>query len=276
MTMEDKGEQGRALIEAWTQARTPSAEVRARTWEAVQSRAAVGELGPDLGPESAGDGGVSVVASSSPKLVLLISTMALGVGLVAFFALRDRGPQVDLRAAVADGRQASEDGLEAPESEAVPAPARVELPRTPSPAEPSVAPPTEPNSTDEVGAPKAAAPAPRRTAARVGADAKKGTEAEPAKGADSLAVEMQLLGAARSALKAGDVNEALTKLDAHAQRFPRGALATERELTRVTALCAAGRSDEAETVARRFIATRPQAGYRKRLAGSCVADRLGD
>lgn len=273
--MEDKGEQGRALIEAWTQARTPSAEVRARTWEAVQSRAAVGELGPDLGPESAGDGGVSVATSSSPKLVLLTTTLALGVGLGAFFALRDRGPQVDLGAAVADGRQVSAE-LEQPELEADPAPARVELPRTPSPAEPSAAPPTEPNSTDEVGAPEAAAPAPRRSAARVDADAKKGTEAEPAKGADSLAVEMQLLGAARSALKAGDVNEALTKLDAHAQRFPRGALATERELTRVTALCAAGRSDEAETVARRFIATRPQAGYRKRLAGSCVADRLGD
>jgi hypothetical protein len=46
---------------------------------------------------------------------------------------------------------------------------------------------------------------------------------------------MQLLGKARAALKAGDFSAALAALDAHAEQFPDGALATERELSRVTA-----------------------------------------
>jgi hypothetical protein len=62
----------------------------------------------------------------------------------------------------------------------------------------------------------------------------------------SLAAERRLLDAARAALVAGDPKAGLDKLASHAQQFPRGALAEEREALSVDALVAAGRYDDAK------------------------------
>jgi len=74
----------------------------------------------------------------------------------------------------------------------------------------------------------------------------------PAPGTETLAAERSLLDEARSALRAGDAPGALGDLDLHAQRFPAGVLAEERDAMRVEALVAAGRVDDARAAGERF------------------------
>lgn len=69
---------------------------------------------------------------------------------------------------------------------------------------------------------------------------------EPAHG---LAEELAMLRDARAALARGDADGALEALDRHAAGFATGTLATEREHTRISALCLANRRAEAERVA---------------------------
>lgn len=65
----------------------------------------------------------------------------------------------------------------------------------------------------------------------------------------TLAAETRLLERARDALRRGDTNAALAALDAHVSEFPRGLLLDEARSTRLRALCAAGRADEAAALA---------------------------
>lgn len=65
----------------------------------------------------------------------------------------------------------------------------------------------------------------------------------------SLAEEYALIRAAQRALGAGDARTALARLDEHAARFAQGALANERRIARVAALCEAGREAEARAEA---------------------------
>src|SRR5690606_26967779 len=61
----------------------------------------------------------------------------------------------------------------------------------------------------------------------------------------SLNEEVALLDRARSAVRAGHPADALTRLDEHSARFPKGSLALEAQVLRVQALAAAGRTEEA-------------------------------
>jgi RNA polymerase sigma-70 factor (ECF subfamily) len=72
------------------------------------------------------------------------------------------------------------------------------------------------------------------------------TESRP----DALREEVQLLRDAQAALRRQDAATALATLDDHARRFPRGQLAAERETTRIRALCAAKKPEDAAAVAR--------------------------
>ena len=74
---------------------------------------------------------------------------------------------------------------------------------------------------------------------------------------------------ARAAMRAGERTKALRLLDRHAREFPRGVFASERELSRVTTLCAMGESEAAAEVARRHVQRHPAA--RDRLAKTCAA-----
>lgn len=76
--------------------------------------------------------------------------------------------------------------------------------------------------------------------------------------AQSLALERLLLEEARTALARGDGGSALSALDRHAQKFPRGALGEEREAMAVQALVATGRMPEAKSRAARFHKFFPQ------------------
>jgi hypothetical protein len=80
-------------------------------------------------------------------------------------------------------------------------------------------------------------------------------EAEPEP--DSLAAEMSLVSRAQTALQRGLPASALSALDEHARRFPRGELAEEREALAVQALARGGRLEEAARRAERFDARYP-------------------
>ncbi|MGA3123624.1 MAG: hypothetical protein ABSF69_22890 [Polyangiaceae bacterium] len=88
--------------------------------------------------------------------------------------------------------------------------------------------------------------------------------------ADELAREARLLKGAFAALRDGDASSALTLLDQHAQTFPGGALADERDVERVAALCRLGRKAEARSVADAFLAGRPPSRLTERVRESCA------
>lgn len=72
-----------------------------------------------------------------------------------------------------------------------------------------------------------------------------------------LTAERSLLDVARTALGRGDFANALASADAHQKRFPKGALAEEREALAVQALAGAGRKEEARARAERFARSFP-------------------
>ena len=77
-------------------------------------------------------------------------------------------------------------------------------------------------------------------------------------GAADLAAERTMLDVARTALGRGNGANTLVACDDHARRFPRGALAEEREAIAVQALVLEHRGDEARARAERFRKTHPR------------------
>lgn len=85
----------------------------------------------------------------------------------------------------------------------------------------------------------------------------------------TLAAETALLQRAQAALASEDPGAALARLGEHAQQFPRGVLARERDALRVTALCAAGRSDEGRAEAAAFLKAHGSSLLAERVRGAC-------
>jgi len=123
---------------------------------------------------------------------------------------------------------------------------RSEAPEEAEPATPEVEPPVR----APVKARRAAAPAPERTQ----------VERRPGLG-DELAV----VESASRALRSGNPQAALGRLAEYRQRFPRGKLALEAQVLRIEALARAGRTSEAQRLARGFV---------KRYPNSPVAARI--
>lgn len=84
-----------------------------------------------------------------------------------------------------------------------------------------------------------------------------GEAAHASRSAD-LAAERASLDVARTALARGDGANALAGCDDHERRFPRGALAEEREAIAVQALVLSHRGDEARARAERFRRAHPR------------------
>jgi outer membrane protein assembly factor BamD (BamD/ComL family) len=82
---------------------------------------------------------------------------------------------------------------------------------------------------------------------------------------DALPAESALLDVARTALGRGDGANALAATDAHAKKFPRGALSEEREAIRIQALRMLHRDDEANAKLDRFRARFPTSLLRPAL-----------
>jgi len=89
---------------------------------------------------------------------------------------------------------------------------------------------------------------------------------------DSLAQEISLLRAARTALEGGDPEGSLALLLRHARLWPNGVLSEERLATRVLALCALRRFSEARTTAHQLESLAPHSPHLTRVRASCAGD----
>jgi hypothetical protein len=83
-------------------------------------------------------------------------------------------------------------------------------------------------------------------------------ERDAAPSISNLGPEQALLDVARSALARGRADEALTPLDQHARRYPKGVLVEEREALAVNTLVTLGRYDEARERSARFLRRYPK------------------
>jgi len=97
-------------------------------------------------------------------------------------------------------------------------------------------------------APAIEAPPPARPAA---------TEKSAAPSSSDLGAEQVLLDVARTAFAQGRGEEALGPLDRHAQRYPKGILAEEREALAINVLVTLGRYDDARARSARFLRRYP-------------------
>jgi hypothetical protein len=85
----------------------------------------------------------------------------------------------------------------------------------------------------------------------------------------TLEIETPLVGGAVAALHGGDAARALALLDEHARRFPTGALAQERMVERIAALCALRRQGEARSAAAAFLSSHGGSPLAERVRASC-------
>jgi len=91
---------------------------------------------------------------------------------------------------------------------------------------------------------------------------------KPAPTDDTLAEERSLMEMARTALSRNDAPAALEALKQHERRFAAGQLAEERMALQVLALSRAGRTDEAQTLAKKFRAKFPTGLFRAVVDGA--------
>jgi hypothetical protein len=208
----------------------PGDDVRAR----MRARL-VGALpgGGGSGGEGGGGGGSGGVGAGLPRAPLWVVAAALAVGGAAGL-LVPRAPVE--RIVVVNSPAASS--------------AASNLASAPLPGLPSI------DAKDLPPAPSAASAA---SAATVVAGANGAVDAaSSARGGDDLAAERAALDVARTALGRGDGANALVACDDHARKFPRGALAEEREAIAVQALVLEHRPDDARARAERFRKTHPR------------------
>jgi len=87
---------------------------------------------------------------------------------------------------------------------------------------------------------------------------------------DPVDEEVGLVGLAYTRLREGDPGGALAALDEHERRFPNGKLAESRRVTRVLALCQAGRVAESRAERDRFLALYPHSPFSNRVRSACT------
>lgn len=96
-------------------------------------------------------------------------------------------------------------------------------------------------------------------------------------GADAssdLEAELALMRSVREALAQGAHAKVLTLVDEHAERFPAGVFANEREVSRAEALCARGELDEGLAVAEAFLRRHPKSHLVARVERACPVKGL--
>ena len=88
--------------------------------------------------------------------------------------------------------------------------------------------------------------------------------------AETLAEETRLLREADQALRAGNAQHALALLDEHANRYPRGALAPERNAERIIARCKLGQVDA--KAARAYLGAHANSAFAPRIRDACAVN----
>jgi len=203
------GHEARELVVAGRGALQPSADDRARVLEALRARIGAPPVVPNAG-----------APAPAPRAVSLgwgkVAAVVAGVVVVGAVGLRSLGPHAE--------------GV-APRLTASP-PVVVSAAPAAGPAEPATtAPESAPQSLDSVAASSAAPPAEAST---------------PRRPSDRLGEEVSILSRAEAELHARRFASALRLLDEHQRKFPRGKLTQERVAAKIQALCALGRTSEAD------------------------------
>lgn len=242
--MSDEG-RARALLDALVRESSPSPDRRERSLAAVEARI-VAELEAPHVAAPAGRG--------APEL-LRFAALAIAIAAAVLLVIRMAAFGVAiLREDVAPAEAAGD----------------IVVPPPPEPAEPRepaavVAPRAE---GVPAAAPVDADVAVQRPSAKPPASAaKRDASTAGAVETGDLGAEAALIRAAKSATNA----DALALLDRHAEEFPRGVLAREREMIRAERLCALGRGAEARAVAKRFLADGSDDPLARRMRRVCPA-----
>ncbi len=273
--------------------------VQARVLAGLTQRIAAGELGPDLPPRDAAPGnaawsgastssaGHSVIAAAQVSASLW-RRVALILGLSGVAAIAWVRPWEQRPSTAEDGIALGSMTAEVEQELAAAGPPMASAGN----ADPSAGSkralevqrpaPTEPHAPSTLGAmpqlddTTSPAEGNDRTralgegsaaSARPAASKKRPIPHDDAADVDALAAELALVSKARLAIKSGRDAEALAALDQHAAEYPRGALESERDLSRVQVLCRIGDSKRAAVIS---------AALRKRAAGSVWVHRLKD
>ena len=231
--------EARRILELAREARTPSAQDKAR----VERRfaLALGLSSSAVASIAAAQPAATAAAKAAGSAVALkwtIGGCALVAAALAGYAALPAAPAQPVRKAAVAARVP----VGAPTT-----PAAVEVaPREAAPPQPQTAPAARPLAGRSVH---------RRT---------------PAAGADALAGELELLHAAQAAWRAGDPGRALSLLSEHRRRHPRSALALERDALRVLSLCELGEQAEARRLGRAWLAAAPRSPLRASIEQSCA------
>jgi type IV secretory pathway VirB10-like protein len=148
-------------------------------------------------------------------------------------------------------------------------------PTSPAPtasAEVVASPPPSPAIPEPAILPEAPAPSAPSAAVAVPAPPPRASASPPARANtdQSVAAEVALLRKVSASLRAGDAKGALAGVDEHARRFPNGALAEERDMERIVALCKLGRRDEAEQATKLFSTAYPTSSHEARIRAACA------
>jgi hypothetical protein len=96
-------------------------------------------------------------------------------------------------------------------------------------------------------------------------------QATPPRPPNRLAQEVEILSRAGADVRGGRAVSALQALDEHERKFPSGALAEERSAARVQALCALGRTKDAEAELARLARLSPDSAQSARARKACGA-----
>src|SRR6478736_285878 len=248
--MSDLTEGGKALVQAGRRADRPSDADRKRVLVALQARLGDAALLAGAAQAPSATNAAQLLRSKLVKWGWVGSTV-LVAGAAAWFA-----PHL--------AHKADNGGKAEP---------------APSASVVSVASATDPTV---VAAPVAAAPelAPSPSAPNVALDSTRvvppdtsnrpsDTQKSPARARDGLGEEVALLSRAETELHAGRPEKALTALAEHQRKFPRGALAEERTAAQIQALCALGRTEEANAQLRKLLHISPNSALEERSRQAC-------
>ncbi|MCA9653971.1 MAG: sigma-70 family RNA polymerase sigma factor [Myxococcales bacterium] len=222
----------RAVLEA-AAADRPPAKRRKAAAAAVMARLEQGAM-PTLG------GWQTIAPSSGASLTApaIVGAVAAAAGLSWVVATAGPSTATAPRQRPAEAAQERSQGS----TSARPVDAPAEVPEPEAIAE------APPRTEDE----PARAPRPRAVRRAVASPSAADPEGIAEPSVSTLAEETRVLELARASLSRGDANAALAVLDDYQRRFGAGVLADEARSTRLRALCAAGRVDDAWAQAERW------------------------
>jgi hypothetical protein len=142
------------------------------------------------------------------------------------------------------------------------------MPRTPRAARASAS--TKAETAAGAGAPGAVAPSATQPTTALAAEPGEGLALRAPAAEQVVESELDLIDAALAQLRAGSGGGALTLLQRHAERYPRGRFRTEREGLRVLALCESGELAQGRDAQARFLRTAGDAPIAAQVRVACV------